>query len=120
MEPEFRAMLQERRIQELEMRTLFKDMAIYIIYVIVIFMVSYGNRYWVNNNTNKQTVPWWIHCRDPNAFLAKDAIQQAVVHGALNCGILPEDDPAYQECDDDDVPEPYIDFMKVRDANEWW
>ncbi len=45
---------------------------------------------------------------------------QAVVHGALNCGILPEDDPSYQSCKPSAVPKPYIDFNKVGDANELW
>ena len=72
---------------------------VYLIYIIIIFIISYGNR-------------------DPNAFLEKDALQKSVIHGALNCEILPEDDPAYIPCDH--VPKPYIDFMKVRDVNEWW
>ena len=44
---------------------------------------------------------------------AKDAIAQSVVHGALNCGILPEDDPAYTSCDPNVVKKEFIDFMKV-------
>lgn len=47
-------------------------------------------------------------------------MQKAVIYGSLNCDILPEDDPAYQSCEDEDIPHPAIDFTKVRDANEWW
>ena len=101
MKPDFKEQLQQTRIRELEMRTLVKELILYLFFCIVIFIVSYGNR-------------------DPNAFLEKEALQQAVIHGALNCGVLPEDDPGYIECDDEDVPEPYIDFMQVKDANEWW
>ncbi len=49
----------------------------------------------------------------------KDALAQSVVHGALNCGILPEDDPSYLSCKADDVPEPYVDFMKVVVVVSW-
>ncbi len=67
MEPEFREELQQTRIQEYQMRTVMKDLTIYFIYVALIVIISYGNR-------------------DPNAYLEKEALQQAVVHGALNCG----------------------------------
>jgi hypothetical protein len=49
----------------------------------------------------------------------KDALAQSVVHGALNCGILPEDDPFYQACGEE-VTEPYVDFMKVRARSSAW
>ena len=48
------------------------------------------------------------------------SLQKAVIFGSLNCEILPDDDPAYQSCDPEDIPEPAIDFTKVRDVNEWW
>ncbi len=53
-------------------------------------------------------------------FKGKDAMAKQVVHGALNCGILPEDDPAYQSCKPEEVTEPYIDFMQVGNPNEFW
>lgn len=99
--PEFREYLVHRRQQEAEMKKVIKELSTYFFYVLLVYIISYGNR-------------------DPNAFLEKDAMAQAVVHGALNCGILPEDDPNYQSCDESTVPEPYVDFMKVRDVNEWW
>ena len=43
-----------------------------------------------------------------------------MVNGALNCDVLPDDDPSYQSCDPNVVPEPWVDFMKIRDVNEWW
>ena len=67
METEFRKLLQDRRRKELEMREIITDLTIYFIYVMLIFIISYGNR-------------------DPNAYLEKEALTQAVVHGALNCG----------------------------------
>ena len=88
----FYARLKERKCQEMEMKTVIRDLVVYLVYIIIIFIISYGNR-------------------DPNAFLEKDALQKSVIHGALNCEILPEDDPSYVPCDH--VPKPYIDFMKV-------
>lgn len=101
MDPDFRAELKKRRIQEMEMKTVLRDLTIYLSYVTLVFIISYNNR-------------------DANAYREKDALQRAIVHGDLNCGILPEDDPNYQSCDVRFVPKPYIDFMQVRDVNEWW
>ena len=83
------------------MNTVIRDLCIYFFYVAVIFIISYGNR-------------------DPNAYLAKEALAKSVVHGALNCEILPSDDPSYQPCNPEHVPKPWVDFMKIRDVNEWW
>ena len=91
----FREWLVHRRMQEVEMKEVIKDLSTYFFYVALVYIISYGNR-------------------DPNAYLEKDGMAQAVVHGALNCGILPDDDPNYQPCDSNYVPEPYIDFMKVQ------
>ena len=93
--PEFLAWLSKRKMEEMEMKTVIKELSIYFIYVVIIFIISYGNR-------------------DPDAFRQKEAVERAVVNGDLNCGILPEDDPYYQSCDEEEVPEPAIDFMKVR------
>ena len=67
MEAECRRRLQERKIQELEMRTLIREIAINVFYIALIFTISYGNR-------------------DANAYLEKHALTEAVVHGSLNCG----------------------------------
>ena len=83
------------------MNTVVRDLIIYFFYVAIVFIISYGNR-------------------DPNAFLEKDALAQSSVHGALNCEIVPDDDPTFQSCNPDYVPEPWVDFMQVRDVNEWW
>ena len=52
-----------------------------------------------------------------NAYLEKSALEKAVVFGGLNCDILPEDDPNYIACDEDNPPDSWLNFMKV---NEIW
>lgn len=60
--------------QELEMRVVVKDIIVYLIYVSIIMIISYGNR-------------------DSNAFLAKEAMEKAIIFGGTNCDIYPTDDP---------------------------
>ena len=36
------------------------------------------------------------------------------------CGIGEKDDNRYKECDPEKVPNPEIDFMKVKDVNSWY
>ena len=56
------------------MKQLLRDILVYICYVMIVFIISYGNR-------------------DFNAFLQKEALQTAVIHGELTCEIVPSDDP---------------------------
>ena len=120
----FREQLRQRRTQEVEMNLVLKELALYSVYLVIIFLISYGTR-------------------DPNAYLQKEALevktnlqralfpahpsinhivppQKAVIYGSLNCEILPDDHPSFQSCNPEDTPEPAIDFTKVRDVNEWW
>ena len=93
--------LKKRKGQEFEMKALLRDMTIYACYTFIVMVVSYGNR-------------------DYNNFLQKEALKTAIIHGGLICGVGPDDDPRYIECDPDDVPNPEIDFMQVRDVNHWY
>ena len=68
--------LRVRKIQEMEMKTVLRDLVIYFFYVAIIFIISYGNR-------------------DPDAYLSKSAIESSVIFGGVNCDILPTDDPRY-------------------------
>ena len=99
METDFYERLVHRKKQEREMKDLLRDIAIYLCYVIIIFIISYGNR-------------------DPNAFLQRQALKTAVVHGGLNCGIGPEDDPQYKDCEDGEDQE--LDLMHVTTVNQWY
>jgi hypothetical protein len=72
--PKFYEELVKMKNQEYEMNTVIRDIAIYLIYISIIFIISYGNR-------------------DPNAYLEKSALEQAIVFGGSNCDILPTDDP---------------------------
>ena len=47
-------------------------------------------------------------------------MEQQVIFGGLNCDILPTDDPKYKPCDERLVPHKYVNFMFVRDINEWY
>lgn len=94
MNNDFFEKLKHRKNQEQEMKQVLRDIMVYAIYVTIIFIICYGNR-------------------DFNAFLQKEVLQTAVVHGGLNCGVGQEDDPRYRECDEDAVPNPHVDLMKV-------
>ena len=101
MDLDFYAKLKKRKLDEQEMKQLLRDVVIYICYVFIVFTIVYGYR-------------------DPNAFFHKEAIKTAVIHGGIRCGVGDEDDPRYKECDKEKVPNPQIDFMKVRDVNDWY
>jgi hypothetical protein len=34
--------------------------------------------------------------------------------------IVPEDDPRWKKCKEEMLIKPYLNFMKVRDVNDWW
>ncbi len=55
------------------MRVVIKDIVVYFVYVIIIFIISYGNR-------------------DPNAYMAKEAMEKAIIFGGVNCEVFPSDD----------------------------
>ena len=76
MENNFLRQLTKRKHQEQEMKQLLSDILVYICYVMIVFIISYGNR-------------------DFNSFLQKEALQTAVIHGGLTCEIVPSDDPRY-------------------------
>lgn len=101
MEPNFYENLVKVKNQENEMRNVIRDIVIYFVYIIIIIIISYGNR-------------------DPNAYLAKSAIESAIVFGDSNCNILPTDDPRYKPCKPGDLPIPYVNFNNIRDVNEWF
>lgn len=65
------------------------------------YLLSYGNR-------------------APDAYREKWALETAVIHGGLVCGQLPPDDQKYVACSKIQAPDPFVDFIQVRDVNEWW
>lgn len=82
------------------MRIVIRDMTIYLVYVLIIFVISYGNR-------------------DPNAYRAKEALQTSIIFGGTSCNTVHEDDTRHRVCKPDEVPIPYVNFDKIRDVNEW-
>ena len=67
MDLDFYAKLKKRKILEQEMKQLLGDVVIYVCYVTIVFTIVYGYR-------------------DPNAFLQKEAIKTAIIHGGLKVG----------------------------------
>jgi len=57
LEPEFYDKLKNRKLIEQEMKELLNNLAVYFIYVMIIFTICYGNK-------------------DPNAFRQKTALEQ--------------------------------------------
>ena len=60
--------------QENEMRTVIRDIIIYTVYIVIIFIISYGKR-------------------ETAAYHMKEYIERAIVFGGINCDIYPIDDP---------------------------
>ena len=102
--------LRFRRVQEGEMNAVIMDIMVYLVYLFLVLIVSMGNR-------------------DPNAFYMKTNLQTTLVHGGMLCDRPGEDNP----CDkDEDIPtwwnpqkgemepNPFVDFLKVREVNQWW
>jgi hypothetical protein len=92
------------------MNTVLMDIMVYLVYVSIVILISYGNR-------------------DGNMFYMKNNLETTLIHGGLRCGWTEDAEP----CDkDEDLPmwdNPYngrhepnywVDFMKVRDVNQWW
>jgi len=109
-DPDYLEPLRFRRMQEGEMNTVLTDIFVYLIYVSIVLTISMGDR-------------------DSNMFPMKNNLETTLIHGGLRCGWTESAKP----CDkDDDVPQwhnPYlqrdepnywVDFMKVRDVNQWW
>ena len=109
-DPDYLEPLRWRRRLEAEMNTVIMDIMVYMIYVIIVIIVSYG-------------------ARDSNMYYMKNNLETTLIHGGLRCGWTEDAEP----CDkDEDLPmwdNPYIgrhepnywvDFMKVRDVNQWW
>ena len=64
------------------MNTVIMDIMVYMVYVSIVIIISYGNR-------------------DPNMFLMKNNLETTLIHGGLRCGWTPDDEP----CDkDEDLP----------------
>lgn len=101
MEEEFYQGLRHRKEEEQEMKSLMRDIAIYFCYVFIVFIIAYGNQ-------------------DFNAFLQKEALKTAVIHGGLTCGVGDPDDIRYKECDPEEVEFQEIDFMNIRQVNDWF
>ena len=40
--------------------------------------------------------------------------------GGTTCEIVPEDDPRFTECTEEQLPHPHVNFMKIKDVNDWW
>ena len=40
--------------------------------------------------------------------------------GGTTCEIVPEDDPRFTECTEEQLPNPHVNFMKIKDVNDWW
>ena len=103
-DPGYLEPLRKRRMMELEMNYTLQEILVYVVYLVVIVIISNGNR-------------------NVNSFYMKDQLTTAVVHGGLLCGR-----PDGEECDmkEEDFPKwfnprtekwevnPYRDFMKVE------
>ena len=116
-DPDYLEPLRFRRMQEGEMNTVLMDILVYLVYVSIVIIVSMG-------------------ARDSNMYYMKNNLETTLVHGGLRCGWTDDAEP----CDKGEEPEdqwedldwwdnPYVgraqpnywvDFMKVRDVNQWW
>ena len=101
MEPLFYQALTKRKNQEQEMKAVLRDIVTYLIYLAIIVTIAYGQR-------------------DQNLFLQKQALETALIFGGVTCEIVPDDDPRYRECTDEEMPEKHVNFMNIRDMNEYW
>ena len=93
--------LTKRKNQEQEMKAVLRDMVTYFIYVAIIFLLAYGNR-------------------DASLFMQKQQMESAIVFGSTTCELVPEDDPRFKECTEEMLPKPHVNFMKIKDVNDWW
>ena len=101
MDPLFYQALTKRKNQEQEMKSVLRDIVTYLIYIGIILIIVYLER-------------------DQNLFLQKQALETAVIFGGVNCEIVPDDDPRYRECTEEEMPHKHINFMNVKDMNDYW
>ena len=101
MEPVFYAELTKRKNQEQEMKFVLREMVTYFLYLAIVFTIAYGNR-------------------DFSLFLQKQQMETKLIFGSTTCEIVPEDDPRYKDCDEESLPYPHVNFMKIKDVNHWW
>ena len=92
------------------MNAVIMDIMVYLVYLFLVLIVSMGNR-------------------DPNAFYMKTNLQTTLVHGGMLCDRPGEGNPCDKE---EDIPtwwnpqagrmepNPFVDFLKVREVNQWW
>ena len=108
-DPEYLEPLRFRRIQEGEMNAVVQDFLIYLVYLVIVVYVAEGPK-------------------DIDSFYMKENLEDSIVHGGLTCGRTEE----AEECKDEDLPtwhnwmsgqeepNPWVDFMQIRDMNQWW
>ena len=108
-DPEYLEPLRFRRIQEGEMNAVIQDFLIYLVYLVIVLYVAEGPK-------------------DIDSFYMKENLEDSIVYGGLSCGRTEED----EKCKDEDLPtwhnwmtgeeepNPWVDFMQVRDMNQWW
>ena len=101
LDPTFFQALSLRKNQEQEMKAVLTEMVTYFIYVAIVMIIAYGNR-------------------DQYTFLQKQSLETAIVFGGTVCEIVPDDDPRYKECTEETLPLDHVNFMKVKDVNDWW
>ena len=101
MEPTFYAALTKRKNQEQEMKFVLREMVTYFLYLGIIWIIAYGNR-------------------DADLYLQKQQMETAIVFGGTTCEIVPDDDPRYKPCTEETLPKHHVNFLKVRDVNDWW
>ena len=91
------------------MNTVLMDIMVYLVYMSIVIVISYGNR-------------------DPNMYYMKDNLQTTLVHGGLHCGRTEDAEPCHMDdlpkrtdpLSGKQVPNPFVDFMKVHEVNQWW
>jgi hypothetical protein len=101
--------LQEKRIQEGEMNQVITDIVVYMVYLFIVFKISFGNR-------------------DINAYPMKTNLLNTLVHGGILCGRdgaepceEKEDYPIYlNPKTGEEIINRWKDFYQVRDTNQWW
>ena len=100
--------LRKKRLEEREMNMVITDIVVYLIYLFIVFKISYGNR-------------------DSNAYPMKTNLLNTLVHGGILCGrgnnepCEEGDYPTYVHPNTgEDIENRWKDFYQVRDVNQWW
>ena len=108
-DPEYLEPLRFRRIQEGEMNAVIQDFLIYLVYLVIVVYVAEGPK-------------------DIDSFYMKENLEDSIIHGGLTCGRTEE----AERCKEEDLPtwhnwmtgeeepNPWVDFMQIRDMNQWW